>query len=57
MATISRHLPEPPIDPGIPGFFRLDEWSVGELNPRPRQCHCRALPTELTPHFNPLLLP
>ena len=25
-------------------------WSRGDLNPRPRQCECRALPTELRPH-------
>ena len=25
-------------------------WSRGESNPRPPQCHCGALPTELRPH-------
>src|SRR5262245_5615038 len=25
-------------------------WSQGESNPRPRECHSRALPTELWPH-------
>src|SRR5215510_4643242 len=26
-------------------------WSQGESNPRPRECHSRALPTELWPQF------
>ncbi len=25
-------------------------WRAGELNPRPRRCERRALPTELAPH-------
>jgi hypothetical protein len=27
------------------------EWSQGESNPRPLECHSSALPTELWPHF------
>lgn len=30
--------------------FYLFWWSVRESNPRPRQCECRALSAELTPH-------
>ncbi len=26
-------------------------WRAGELNPRPRRCERRALPTELAPHL------
>lgn len=29
---------------GIPPYW----WTVGESNPRPLQCECNALPTELT---------
>ena len=29
---------------------RQIEWSRGESNPRPLQCECSALPTELRPH-------
>src|SRR5262249_49400538 len=33
------------------GQGREGWWSQGESNPRPRECHSRALPTELWPQF------
>src|SRR5437588_6161749 len=33
-----------------PGRASSVWWRVGDLNPRPRRCERRALPTELTPH-------
>src|SRR5215470_13806704 len=32
-------------------------WSQGESNPRPRECHSRALPTELWPQISQIYLP
>ena len=51
----------PPFEQGRPGWEgrgaaaaplspRLKWWSRWESNPRPRECHSRALPTELRPH-------
>lgn len=34
----------------------LPEWRRRESNPRPRECHSRALPTELRPQVSPLTL-
>src|SRR4051794_27876367 len=31
------------------GFAPLVEWRMGDLNPRPLECHSSALPTELIP--------
>lgn len=40
----------PKNDPAIARSFSL--WSIGESNPWPRQCECRALPTALMPRGN-----
>lgn len=31
---------------------RTSAWSIGDSNPWPRQCECRALPTALMPHIH-----
>jgi hypothetical protein len=48
--TLRCFIPSPRANQKAPGQASSVWWRVGDLNPRPRRCERRALPTELTPH-------
>src|SRR4029079_17477676 len=51
LSAVKRQTKKPPrFGRPVEPYFAKDWWSQGESNPRPRECHSRALPTVLCPH-------